>query len=734
MFLDVSSSANHGGRHFLSNCGERSLSTQKPDMSDTARTRTPLPRARLLDLAPRYHRSASSGSGKRHPSHATSLSQLIPIRLTEMHLATVHTGTFLLCRTLLPPTAPCDIVTVAEDLNRDTVLLSLSNFYDPFTPDPSSWLPSGQILAIKEPYLVADASLAGELLDCDSPSDVVFIHPWDSDVLGGTAWFAAVLPSYDDAKAIGNAHFARKEYQASLRMYDLALSLHPNDAVIHLNRSAALLNLDRNFEAFQSAAAAQASVSADLNREKVHFRLATAAYRLRDWGSAATHFAALCALAPDSAEYRDWLQRARARQAESATGQFDIRALSRAVVDAMRRGAIAHPDAADYTGPVDVADIPGKGRGIVAARAVKRGTLLVAAKPFAWASRNRGDPRPARTVAILGELIDESILFVRKNPQRAEEVYSLWNGESRQSVPPGVIDTHRIATSCRINSFKAMLNLLDVISPGAMECLPMGFYYLPSFFNHSCVANAARFFYGDFLMVYAIEDIAKGDEITIEYLPAGDDLQRQERFIFSFGFGCGCPMCAEQARNPDIDRRIEVWRRVQVVQRRTTYSRADVRELEELLEELEETYHDEKYRVNLVMPLCAIAEGYVHFKQYEKGILAFQKALKYNLSISPFGLLRVLGFAKIIFLAVRSANDQYVMPAKSGLFDLVRVHAGVDQDTFIQVWLPALLTDPATDVIECIVPLIGLTEAQLRQTREARRQACTREARLASGA
>jgi hypothetical protein len=51
----------------------------------------------------------------------------------------------------------------------------------------------------------------------------------------------------------------------------------------------------------------------------------------------------------------------------------------------------------------------------------------------------------------------------------------------------------------------------------AMDNQVTGLWHLPSFLNHSCVANASVDFLGDMLFVFAKEDIGKSDEITINY-------------------------------------------------------------------------------------------------------------------------------------------------------------------------------------------------------------------------
>jgi hypothetical protein len=103
-----------------------------------------------------------------------------------------------------------------------------------------------------------------------------------------------------------------------------------------------------------------------------------------------------------------------------------------------------------------VVDIPGKGKGVVVTRDMERGTLLMAAKPLAWSDANK-ELREIPVVISRQErlagactkahLMLDAVRFVRNNPLRASEPYSLWDGEQRtgNSVPQGVIDTRGVS-------------------------------------------------------------------------------------------------------------------------------------------------------------------------------------------------------------------------------------------------------------------------------------------------
>jgi hypothetical protein len=225
-------------------------------------------------------------------------------------------------------------------------------------------------------------------------------------------------------------------------------------------------------------------------------------------------------------------------------------------------------------------------------------------------------------------------------------------------------------------------------------------------------------------MVYAVENLRQGEEVTIEYLPAGDDIHRQGRFQMSFGFQCSCPMCLEQARNPSVPEREAIWSQIEALAQRD-YTRADLIEMEGLIQQLEATYHDDKYRVNLATALSIIADWYVHWLEHKKAVLAFQKALALSTTSSPAGISLVVWCAKMTCL-----NDEFVIPGKKTMLDLVRVYSGASETVFFEVWMPALIAWEDTDEVDLIEPLVSVKrEADLRETRSARRLSWTNRLR-----
>ena len=72
-----------------------------------------------------------------------------------------------------------------------------------------------------------------------------------------------------------------------------------------------------------------------------------------------------------------------------------------------------------------------------------------------------------------------------------------------------------------------------------------GIWYIPSFFNHSCIPNCYYFGFGDVLIIIAVNDIDKNRELFLNYL-SNDILpfdERQNMLKSKYDFYCDCELC-----------------------------------------------------------------------------------------------------------------------------------------------------------------------------------------------
>src|SRR4051794_2071600 len=110
-----------------------------------------------------------------------------------------------------------------------------------------------------------------------------------------------------------------------------------------------------------------------------------AAYGLREWKSAVDRFQNVRNEFPSNKDVQAELIKAKQRLLESQTGKYNWKAM---YLD--NKNGVRELDVADYTGPIEIADIPGKGKsqfytcnisflgkGIVVKEDIKKGTLLL---------------------------------------------------------------------------------------------------------------------------------------------------------------------------------------------------------------------------------------------------------------------------------------------------------------------------------------------------------------------
>lgn len=79
-----------------------------------------------------------------------------------------------------------------------------------------------------------------------------------------------------------------------------------------------------------------------------------------------------------------------------------------------------------------------------------------------------------------------------------------------------------------------------------------GLFYKASRFNHNCFSNCAWLVVGDVMIVRALRDVRRGEELTIRYHPSVDTYLRTLRKSKHFGFECDCERCKFFKNNPKL--------------------------------------------------------------------------------------------------------------------------------------------------------------------------------------
>lgn len=311
----------------------------------------------------------------------------------------------------------------------------------------------------------------------------------------------------------------------------------------NLQETEQLLKEEKFYQVYEKA---KKALKYGRDKERYLLILGKAAYGMRKWEQSVQRFEQLCEASPDNVAAKEGLDAAKARLTESRTGNFDFVKL----YEAAKRG-VEDIDVADYVGPIKVVDIPGKGKGIVASQDVKKGTLLIVSKAFAVVDNDYAADT-ALPRAILGKL----------TPETARDVSALYDGKDRstaQPEPPGNPSLERLIAVCKFNAFTTE-GFTDLPAHRDFEHKPLrGLWILPSYFNHSCLRNAHRTYYGDVMTVFAIADAKNGDEITINYVDPMDSYTvRASRLKLGHGFVCDCRLCELDRTDPLYQKREEL--------------------------------------------------------------------------------------------------------------------------------------------------------------------------------
>ena len=176
------------------------------------------------------------------------------------------------------------------------------------------------------------------------------------------------------------------------------------------------------------------------------FRLGSANYGLRQWEKARGHFEELLRKFPETkTDANEQMLRCGQRINEAKTGAFDREKLYDEVYGKRQRRL----DVADYKGPIEVANVPGKGKGLVATQDITPGTLLLVEKAFVISYPNEHQIEDA---SILFDTIDsvdrvckkeellnlqETINQLRVMPTSTTQFYALYAGSDYPRTTDG---------------------------------------------------------------------------------------------------------------------------------------------------------------------------------------------------------------------------------------------------------------------------------------------------------
>lgn len=421
-------------------------------------------------------------------------------------------------------------------------------------------------VALKEPNI--RESRDGFLLRVDSPPDLVRLLP-SSTLLRGLAFPSS--PSHESPAKLkdrGNLLFSQMQWRPACDMYSLALDLatsldHPRRLSLFSNRAASLLKLNLPGSALRDCEAALSHPLIDtpesaLLKLKVLFRASSAAYRLQRFDLSFEYMSSLLAIRADDLDALDLYRRIELRQSEAVRGAYDWPTLF-----ASSRTATSL-DVAEYTSSaIVVKEIQDRGRGLVAARDIVVGELLVVAKPLAM-----GVADPSRKSYVVGANLftetkdpyaanDVVALLIERladDPTIRSKVFDLHPGDDLKRFTKILpddsgVDTSRLEGIATFNAFHTesltekttTSSLSDEAANNAHA--PSSLYHFPSYLNHSCIGNCTYSFLADTIFFRARNTIKKGEELVDSYVDSLEVYESRKQKLDKHGFVCSCELC-----------------------------------------------------------------------------------------------------------------------------------------------------------------------------------------------
>ena len=299
------------------------------------------------------------------------------------------------------------------------------------------------------------------------------------------------------------------------------------------------------------------------------YRAGRAAYELAKYQQADEAFLDALELTPNDEDTMRQHQRCLQRLREVATGTYDFAHMSKSVTKKRRR-----LDHADFTANAIVRDAGIRGRGLFAAKDIKAGEMILCEKAFQIAHRS-----DASTYMILNintgrgqvgshaSLMFSIIRKLRSNPKQATRFLDLYDGKYQPKCPPKQIDSTTVVDAFQVqaiiehNCFGCPEVRSSDISYQRQERADetlgsVGIWITPSYINHGCFGNACRSFIGDMMIIRAISDISRDEEITMPYRIAGSDIEKSGKLLKkTWGFDCDCAVCVAESKTPVPQRR-----------------------------------------------------------------------------------------------------------------------------------------------------------------------------------
>ena len=526
----------------------------------------------------------------RAPSNTTPLDDTSAIVIKDMRVGKLHSSRHLLCRIIGPAVRLTSIALLIEDEDGNAMRLGVYNYVSSSTPlqQVQALFSLGTIWRILHPFL-KEASDGDLVIRVDDPQllQARDAAEWGQSQPGTQAPLAvAVASTAEECKEAGNAAYGRGEWTASIDQFTRGLSLQPNAALrlaLLSNRAAAFLGAERFLDAEQDALLV---LSEDATHQKAIYRLLLAIAGQGDWTRAKAEKDRMLATTLQhysvSKDVRLLMADLDRAHEEATEGKFDLRMMweqTKRLQAAQGKSSPSRPlhlpRHATFISPLVSfgVDVPGCGRGVVARAVLQAGALLCACPAVAiGASDERSFGLHVSTMRTLNtksqqELVGEVMRKAIAHSDVKRRLSTLYAGSHAADQPSSAaFDIDRVTRIVAHNSFNADL-LLPNDAPPAGVSLPRyaalldemrcsrrkkfdkcsGLWLEPSLFNHSCAPNCHKVLLADWMFVYALRDVASGEECTISYVPVDQSgKERRATLKQAWEFDCRCQRCQRE--------------------------------------------------------------------------------------------------------------------------------------------------------------------------------------------
>lgn len=510
------------------------------------------------------------------PASTAQIKDLEYMALKDLQFPHRHIGKFVIVRVISNPNILFDLHAIVDDEEGNGIPLTLSHYTPSPTAPSDAILPYGSIMLIKEPYVTKNGIFVPAKSDTRLLSD-------PDELLKDVNWL------YPLEQPPANKEVDQLMAQANNNENDLwniicdlkqVLAVNPISYEATIRLSDVYFGVHKLGSAYRASTEAAKFARDNQQKSRALLNQARAAYDMRLFKKAETLIQGV--QDPElEGETKRVTELIRKRRSERDEGKFDVTELFKE----KQRFVAPRLDIADYIGPIEVKDIEGRGRGVLATQDVEPGMLMLVGKAVGTAYPSDADSRNSKEHTTIMELnysnktlygtaqvlartrishAIEDMPFLAKRvlglcgsptepllteylkdgfPLTIDEDEAVEMLDKEGELPIIDVDPRRVGSVLKYNAFGHAS-----IAGAETPCM---LHSLPAIINHSCVPNVASIHLGDVIMSRALTPLKKGQELLHSYVPGtggGSSVppSQQERRgeLRKHGFICSCELCS----------------------------------------------------------------------------------------------------------------------------------------------------------------------------------------------